>query len=608
MSTNSAFPLGVFVGGPNGSDSYAQSLVTSEFNSFVQTMGTSPQFMDGYVDQGQSINQWASNASWTAWSWASMPGASGTTPVIGLPMATDGDYGNPDAVFRDFASGKYDNVLQNLVQAWSDQGFKTQYWRPGYEMNVSSMPWYVGDNAQTQADYISAFQHISGVLHHAGNATGVDVKVVWSPNIMNWNNDINVMSLYPGNSAVDVMGPDQYDNMYPRDLYDWAKNNGTVDSSFQQWASNPINVEHYFTYPSGSQWHPTGDGQGNGQSLKQFIDFAKANGKSIAMSETGAGGGGNTDTWEDPAFVQWLANTLRNAGVPISYVNLWDTNANGSWDFSSGSAGKPLTAAAWRQYFGVGSGSTSAPAPAPAPIPAPMPSPTPSTAPAASTATSTAAAGTIVVNLSEEAWQGDAQVNLSVNGQQIGWSQTITANHDAGQSQSVTLQGSFNTSGQNVVTVNFLNDAWGGTAQTDRNVFVDSITVGNQTVQTNAALYSAGPQDFTVPAASISSSSNMAFALPQTVQLATGDASLTAVASETLDFTGVGYGNDTIAGFDPSTDVLKISRMLAPDFAAIQNDLQSSGGNTVITLGSSHSITLQGMVPQALTASNFAFA
>jgi len=94
---------------------------------------------------------------------------------------------------------------------------------------------------------------------------------------------------------------------------------------------------------------------------------------------------------------------------------MWDVNDNGEWDFSSASAGKPATAAAWREYFGAGSGSgTSSPAAsAPAPVAA-APAPAAST-PAVST-DDAAASSTIVVNLSEDAWQGDAQVTLSVNG------------------------------------------------------------------------------------------------------------------------------------------------------------------------------------------------
>lgn len=234
LAANTAFPLSVFVGGPNGSDASVRNTVTNQFNSFVSTMGAPPQFMNGYIDQGQSIDRWPSNASWTAWSWTQMPGTAGITPMIGLPMANSWDAGHPDGAFKAFMSGQHDDALRGVVKSWAEHGFTTQVWRPGYEMNVQSMPWFVGSDAQTQSDFVGAFQHIADVLRSAGQASGVDVKIVWSPNIQNWNSDLNVMNLYPGNGSVDIIGPDQYDNMYPRDLYNWAKNDGSYDSSYEQ--------------------------------------------------------------------------------------------------------------------------------------------------------------------------------------------------------------------------------------------------------------------------------------------------------------------------------------------------------------------------------------
>ena len=71
--------------------------------------------------------------------------------------------------------------------------------------------------------------------------------------------------------------------------------------------------------------------------------------------------------------------------------------------------------------------------------------------------------------------KGDATFTVSVDGKQIGGTFTAAASHAAGQEQSVTLNGDFGP-GTHYVAVNFLNDAWGGTPSTDRNLYVDSIT------------------------------------------------------------------------------------------------------------------------------------
>ena len=100
-------------------------------------------------------------------------------------------------------------------------------------------------------------------------------------------------------------------------------------------------------------------------------------------------------------------------------------------------------------------------------------------------------------NVAEDAWQGDAQFTVAVDGTQIGGVQTATASHAGGQSQLFNVRGSF-AAGSHTVTVNFLNDAYGGTAQTDRNLYVTGATIDGTAVG-GATLneYSGGPQSFT---------------------------------------------------------------------------------------------------------------
>ena len=163
-------------------------------------------------------------------------------------------------------------------------------------------------------------------------------------------------------------------------LYDWDKSgqelnspNPVYDSSIQQWASDPVNLMHYYTDPASTQWSEDGS-DGNSLTLQNLIDFAKAQGKPIAIAETGAGSTSDgADVPDNPTFVQWLSNTLQNAGVPVDFVNIWDSNGGGNYEFSNPSDGKPQEAAAWAQYFGAqGTSSTTSPT---------TPSTTPSTTP-----------------------------------------------------------------------------------------------------------------------------------------------------------------------------------------------------------------------------------
>jgi endoglucanase len=73
------------------------------------------------------------------------------------------------------------------------------------------------------------------------------------------------------------------------------------------------------------------------------------------------------------------------------------------------------------------------------------------------------------------------------DGHQVGGVQTATASHTAGQWQTVTLTGDFGANGPSQVQVNYINDASGGTASTDRNLYVQGIEVnGHHFDGTNA--------------------------------------------------------------------------------------------------------------------------
>ena len=103
----------------------------------------------------------------------------------------------------------------------------------------------------------------------------------------------------------------------------------------------------------------------------------------------------------------------------------------------------------------------------------------------------------LVLNISEDVYQGDAEFTVSVDGKQLGGTFTSTGSHAAGQEQSFTFKGDW-APGSHSVTVNFLNDAYGGTATTDRNLYVDKITYDGASIGQSLQLFSGGPQSFTL--------------------------------------------------------------------------------------------------------------
>jgi hypothetical protein len=103
---------------------------------------------------------------------------------------------------------------------------------------------------------------------------------------------------------------------------------------------------------------------------------------------------------------------------------------------------------------------------------------------------------TLVLKISEDAYNGHAQYTISVDGKQVGGTQTASASHAAGQDDIITVKGDWGA-GSHKVTVNFTNDAYGGSTSLDRNLHVDGITFnGTALAKGTADLKSNGPVDF----------------------------------------------------------------------------------------------------------------
>ena len=169
-------------------------------------------------------------------------------------------------------------------------------------------------------------------------------------------------------------------------------------------------------------------------------------------------------------------------------------------------------------------------------------------------------AGSITLGISEDAYQGDAQFTVSVDGTQIGGTQTATASHAAGKSQVFNVLGAFGA-GPHSVSVNFLNDAWGGTAATDRNLYVDSFTAGGVTKPVGLALMAHGSQSFTTPSvigpATLGSNPTLAFVTAAKAVTIDGGTvagkTLTGGTARDVFVLHAGTSNgDTITNFKPS--------------------------------------------------------
>ncbi|MBV9653917.1 MAG: hypothetical protein JOZ42_05075 [Acetobacteraceae bacterium] len=485
MSGTTPFPLGVYVGNPNGNDQAANAQFEAAFDQFSHDLGARPAFMDAYTDNAfGDPSTWAGNAGWSAWSWAQTgsnyvgPG-SGVVPVVGVPMSWAGaDGSNVDAAYRALASGAYDADIKAVADAWFDQGYTTVQFRLGYEFNIPSISWDVLDASapSAAADFVAAFRRMASDIHAEAAARGVTAQIVWNPG--SWTSG-NTTQLYPGDQYVDITSLDLYSPTWTGDFTDWA-DGGTQQVDPTAWASNPVNREHFWNWTNATAQDPTPGLSAPGWSMQDAIQFAREHGKPLSISETGAGNAPSSPASygpvDDPDFVRWLSGTLAAAeqqGVTIQNVDIWDT---GNSYFSNGT--RAQEAAAWNQYFGAGTAT---------------PPPPPNNP---STVTIGSGPDTLALQVSEDAWNGDAQFTIAVDGVQIGGTQTATASHAAGQSQTFNVLGSFGP-GTHAARVDFLNDAYGGSSSTDRNLYVTAATADGVTVP-GAVLneYSGGAQSF----------------------------------------------------------------------------------------------------------------
>lgn len=106
---------------------------------------------------------------------------------------------------------------------------------------------------------------------------------------------------------------------------------------------------------------------------------------------------------------------------------------------------------------------------------------------------------TLVLNMTEDAFQGDAQAQVIIDGKILG-TPTVTNPNSAGVPEQFTYTGNFGgTTAPHTVVVTFMNDAYVGPGQ-DRNLYVQSMTFDGNSVAGTTSLMRQGPVTFQLSA------------------------------------------------------------------------------------------------------------
>lgn len=295
---------------------------------------------------------------------------------------------DPHSIYQDIASGLHDDIWVKTANGAKAAGVKELVFRPTVEFNGT----YQSDNfddAPTFDIWLAAYRRVCDALHST-NTSSFKVLTSWCPNYQNFNanSGCDLRRLYPGDSYVDIISLDIYNNFYltegpPYPIWNADGSfSGSFTSSLTAWMNNPDNRKKFWTEPGAKSWSPNDEGNyshrtdgkggnvaysedgkgGTGWGIRKHIAFCLQTGKKMGFDEVGCGynqfadptaGGGYIQN--DPIFIPWLYGQIAaaaTAGVVPHHLCIFSEDATDSHAeiFLSG------TKSQWQYYFGDGNG------------------------------------------------------------------------------------------------------------------------------------------------------------------------------------------------------------------------------------------------------------
>jgi hypothetical protein len=249
--------------------------------------------------------------------WAGLEGArgveawrqSGYQLVLGVPILPK----RARASMRKGARGAYNSHFVTLARNLVDDGEGNAYLRLGWEFNGSWFKWSVR-NAAGAAAFAQYFRNIVGAMR---SVPGQSFKFVWNPNGGDSHGQpYSADVAYPGNSYVDYIGTDLYDESW---VQPWTPENAWAGQLSATW---------------GLDW---------------LASFAAAHGKPIVFPEWGVairrdGHGLGDDPYFVNAFASWIATH------DVAWTNIFSYDSAQLDDITDGNF--PNALAAFRANFG----------------------------------------------------------------------------------------------------------------------------------------------------------------------------------------------------------------------------------------------------------------
>jgi hypothetical protein len=170
----------------------------SDIPAFASATGTRP-------DMLLMFKTWEQSPTFDATSF-DRAHAAGAIPILAWePQDSALDVVQPKYSLANIAAGRFDFTLNSYAKGISALSYPVVI-RFAHEMNGDWYPWGATVNGNSPSDYVAAWRHVHDVFA-AQNVT--NVAWMWSPNVNRWS-QTPLVSLYPGDSYVDIVGMNGY--------------------------------------------------------------------------------------------------------------------------------------------------------------------------------------------------------------------------------------------------------------------------------------------------------------------------------------------------------------------------------------------------------------
>jgi hypothetical protein len=312
----------------------------SNVDGFSQWLGTPVTIAGAYEAKGTWDD--IDGQDWQLSPWSKWVRAkSGRNLALGVPLIPD-----TGGSLASCAAGQYDVYWRNLANKLAYYGLHWAYLRLGWEMNGGWFKWGAPSGSGKEASFAGCFRRVVQVMRQAQPAN--QWKFVWNPGFDGWNTATYYESVWPGDSYVDVVGVDMYDQSWAANTYPYPS---PCDSSCR--LTRQQNAWNYYT-----------------PQLNTLRNFAAKHGKPMAWPEWGVitrydGHGGGDNTY----FMQKMRDFIMDPATNTVFHTYFDVSSNGSLDHRitdsidhdnpTGATRMPNAAALYKKLFGPQSTSTS---------------------------------------------------------------------------------------------------------------------------------------------------------------------------------------------------------------------------------------------------------